>query len=226
MEQFIKDFEKKPIFILSLGVKKSGKSYNTLALLKMAMDKNVFDQYIMCLPVYQYEATDSYDFIKKYKKANPKKMAIFDRYSYLITNTMMKKADGKKRTLIFIDDAALSAQSIYESNFYGMLSIARHIGISLVINYHSLTSGRALSPFIRQNIEYLCLYKIVSEDLLKTIYDEYLSLATDIGSWKEFRQKYIKHVNAEEFRSILLDAWSGATDWNLRDLKKKLPCAH
>ena len=177
----------------------------------------------MCLPVYQYEATDSYDFIKKYKKANPKKMNIFDRYSYLITNNMMKTAEKKKkRTLIFIDDAALSAQSIYEPNFYGMLSIARHIGISLIINYHSLTSGRALSPFIRQNIEYLCLYKIVSEDLLKTIYDEYLSLATDIGSWKEFRLKYIKHVNAEEFKSILLDARSGHTDWDLRDLKKHI----
>ena len=134
----------------------------------------------------------------------------------------MKNAKKKGRTLIFIDGAALSATSIYEPNFYGMLSIARHIGISLIINYHSLTSGRALSPFIRQNIEYLCLYKIVSEDLLRTIYDEYLSLASDIGSWKEFRQKYIKHVNDGEYKSILLDARSGNTDWSLRDLSKHI----
>ena len=59
LKSFVKDFVEKPLFILSIGVKKSGKSYNTLALLKHGMDKNVFDRYILCLPVFDYEATDS-----------------------------------------------------------------------------------------------------------------------------------------------------------------------
>ena len=116
----------------------------------------------------------------------------------------------------------LSSASIFEPDFYGMLSIARHLGISLIINYHSLTSGRTLSPFVRQNIDYLCLYKIVSEDLLKMVYDEYLSLATDIKDWKEFRNKYIAHVNNGDFKSLLLNCRTGSTDWNLHDLTQKL----
>ena len=102
------------------------------------------------LPTYDFEANDSYNFIKKSKKVK-----IFDRYSYLITRELMNAGSKLKgRTLIMIDDAALSAKGIFEPNFYSMLSIARHLGISLIISYHSLTSGRTLSPFVRSNCEY------------------------------------------------------------------------
>ena len=73
LENLVSDFEKKAVFILSIGIRKSGKSYNSLALIKHAMEKNIFTNYIMCLPVYDFEETDSYDFIKKYVKQNPKK---------------------------------------------------------------------------------------------------------------------------------------------------------
>lgn len=224
LKKFVDDFMKKPLFILSIGVKKSGKSYNTLALLKHAMEHKVFNNYILCLPVFDYEATDSYDFIKKEQKSKKSNIRVFDRYSYLITAEIMKSAKTLKgkRTLIFIDDAMLSSSSIYSPDFYGMLSIARHLGITLIVNYHSLTSGRCLSPFVRQNIEYLCLYKIVSEDLLRMIYDEYLSLATDIKDWKDFRSRYIQHVNGGEYRSLLLNARSGETDWDLKNLTKMI----
>ena len=87
-----------------------------------------------------------------------------------------------------------------------------------MINYHSLTSGKALSPFVRQNVDYLCLYKIVSEDLLRMIYDEYVSLATDVKDWKEFRNKYIAHTNGGKFKSLLLDCRTVSTDWDLKKL--------
>jgi len=186
------------------------------------MKTGVFQQYILCLPVFDFEQTDSYDFIKKFQKAHPKQCSIFDRYSFLITQKIMANASkigkSKQRMLIFIDDAALSAQSIYNPEFYGMLSIARHLGISLMINYHSLTSGKALSPFVRQNTDALCLYKIVSEDLLHMIYDEYVSLASNIGGWKDFRARYIKHTNDGEFQSLLLNCRTGQLDWDLKKL--------
>ena len=105
LENLVSDFEKKAVFILSIGIRKSGKSYNSLALIKHAMEKNIFTNYIMCLPVYDFEETDSYDFIKKYVKQNPKKIRIFDRYSYLITRELMKSAgkNKKQKILLFID---------------------------------------------------------------------------------------------------------------------------
>ena len=138
---------------------------------------------------------------------------MYDKYSYLITDKILDndKKISKKRILIFVDDAMLSKSAIYEHNFYGMLSIARHLGISLMLNFHSLTSGRVLSPFVRQNIDYLCLYKIVS--------DEYVSLVSDID-WKTFRLQYIKHVSSGQFHSLLLDARSGQIDWDLKNLEK------
>ena len=126
--------------------------------------------------MYDFEQTDSYAFIKQFQKKNKDKIGIYDKYSYLITDNILKnsKKISKKRMLIFIDDAMLSKSAIYEHNFYGLLSIARHLGISLMLNFHCLTSGRVLSPFVRQNIDYLCLYKVVSDQLLKLIYDEYI----------------------------------------------------
>ena len=222
LKGLVNDWKKKPVFILSIGIRKSGKSYNSLALIELAMAKNVFDYYILCLPVYDYEQTDSYKFIKDYEKANKGGVAIYDKYSYLITDKILAAANkiSKKRILIFVDDAMLSKSAIYEQNFYGLLSIARHLGISIMLNFHSLTSGRVLSPFVRQNIDLFCLYKVVSDQLLKLIYDEYVSLVNDIVDWKTFRTQYIKHVNSGEFQSLLLDARTGEIDWNLKDLKK------
>ena len=223
LKGLVQDWKKKPIFILSIGVRKSGKSYNSLNLIELAMKRNVFDYYILCLPVYDFEQTDSYKFIKDYNKANKGKVSVYDKYSYLITDKILDNAKkiSKKRILIFIDDAMLSKSAIYEHNFYGLLSIARHLGISLMLNFHSLTSGRVLSPFVRQNIDYLCLYKIVSDQLLKLVYDEYVSLASDGIDWKSFRAQYMKHVNSGEFQSLLLDARVGQIDWNLKDLEKQ-----
>ena len=123
--------------------------------------------------------------------------------------------------LIFIDDATLSKQAIFDTDFYGMLSIARHMGISFIINFHSLSSARVLSPFVRQNNDYLCLYKVVSEGLLRMIFDEYLSLA-NVGDWNTFKEQYRNHTNSGTFKSVLLNARTGDVDWNLRELVKSI----
>ncbi len=119
MDEFAKEFLKKPIFILSIGVRKSGKSYNALALIKHAMKKSAFDKYYMCLLVYDIEQTDSYDFVKKYKKLFPKKLTVLDRYTYLLTDKLLAEANNKKkkkreRTLIFVDDAMLSCSNLFD----------------------------------------------------------------------------------------------------------------
>ena len=225
LKNLIEDIRKKPVFILSIGVRKSGKSYNTLALIEDAMARNTFGYYILCLPVFDFEQTDSYDFIKKYQKSNPKKIAVYDRYTFSITDKILQNASKlgncKSRTLIFIDDAMISKSSIFDSNFYGLLSIIRHLGISLMLNFHSLTSGKVLSPFVRQNIDYLCLYKVVSENLLQMVFEEYLSLS-EIGDWKQFRVTYMQQVNSGDFKSILLDARTGKVDWDLKELTQHL----
>ena len=75
LQGLVKTFCEKPCFILSIGVRRSGKSYNSLALIHHAMKTGVFQQYILCLPVFDFEQTDSYDFIKKFQKAHPNSAA-------------------------------------------------------------------------------------------------------------------------------------------------------
>ena len=193
LKSFVKEFCEKPIFMLSLGTRRSGKTHNMLALLELAFKKNIFNRYILCLPAYDFEQHDSYKFVREYQKKNTDKVRVFNRYSYLITREILRDAKKVKgRTFIFVDDASLSASSIYEPNFFDVIALLRHLKITLAISYHSLTSGKTLAPFVRQNISYLLLYKIISEDLLRLIYDEYLSLCSDFENWKAFRTKYIK----------------------------------
>ena len=222
MQQLVKEFGTKPMFCLSIGVKGSGKTYNTLGLIEHAMKNKLFDFYIICCPTYDYEATKSYNGIKKFAAANKNMIDIYNRYSFLITQNILNNATKigqlKKNICLFIDDAMLSSQSIFDKDFYSMLSIARHLGITILINYHSLTSGKTLSPFVRSQCDYLMLYKIVSDGLLKLIHDEYVSLSQE-RDWKQFLNKYIEHTNSEQFRSMLLNCRTGEIDWNLKELR-------
>lgn len=208
--------------MLFLGTRKSGKTYNMLALLKLAFERNIFQQYILCLPAFDFEQEDAYRFVRDYQKKN-KNVKIFDKYSYLITRELLSNAKKSKgRTFIFIDDASLSASSIYEPSFFDLIALLRHLKITLAISYHSLTSGKTLAPFVRSNISYLLLYKIVSEDLLRMIYDEYLSLVDDFANWKDFRKQYLQHIHKEEFSSMILDTQNDKYDLRLKQLATML----
>ena len=222
MEEFIKDFTdpKTMMICLSIGVRKSGKTYNMLKLIELSFKYNIYQRYIICCPVYCYEETDSYKPVKDFKKKNPKQIDIFNKFSFLITQDLMNNADkihkSKEKILLFIDDVALSKESLNHDNFNDLLTVARHIGISVFINFHSLTSARVISPYIRQQQDYILIYKINAYALIEKIHEEYLSLS-DENDKKIFIEKYRKHMKTE-YNSILVDCRRGSVDWRLKHL--------
>ena len=56
--------------VLSIGLKGSGKTYNSLKYIKYMLENEpkVYDKYLLILPAFKYEQNDSYEWLKKYKK--------------------------------------------------------------------------------------------------------------------------------------------------------------
>lgn len=62
---FLKQFDGK--LTMSIGSKHSGKSYMLLHYIKYAMDNDLYDEYHLVLPVYEFEEKDSYAWLDKHK---------------------------------------------------------------------------------------------------------------------------------------------------------------
>ena len=61
----INDLYKNDRVILAIGQKGAGKTTLLLNYIKFALHKNIYDEYHMFLPSYEYEQNNLYDFIKK-----------------------------------------------------------------------------------------------------------------------------------------------------------------
>ena len=64
---FINDTMKNDRVLLSIGQKSSGKTHFLINYIKFALYKNIYTEYHLCLPSYQYEQNQSYDFLKQSK---------------------------------------------------------------------------------------------------------------------------------------------------------------
>jgi len=225
MDDFIKELQEGSVISLSIGVRKSGKSYNLLNILRWSFENDIYDKYWLCLPVYDFESQYSYRFIREYKKNNNKKVHIYNKYSFLLTEHFLKNAkkihESKERHFLYIDDASLSKLAMNTPEFNDFLAISRHIGFSVFICFHSLTSGKTLSPFLRQQCDYLMLYRIISSNLLYSLYEEYIKLSQDIENFKDFRDKYKAHTT-DDFKSMLVNTREGTIDWDLKHLEDHL----
>lgn len=79
--------------ILSIGTKGSGKTFLLLKYLKFALSNNIYDQYILVLPMFELEENKSYQFIN----ANNPNIFIFSTYSEVITDNLIKQQIKEKR---------------------------------------------------------------------------------------------------------------------------------
>jgi len=201
--------------ILSIGTKGSGKTYLMLKYLKFALKNDLYDQYVLVLPMFTMEQNNSYKFIN----AKDKRIYVFESYNEVITANLLKQQEKdkvKKKVLFIIDDA--SGENVFriDPSLQHMITSIRHYNIGCWMLIHS--TSNILSPFIRQQCDLLLLYKITNYKLLKNIYEEFLSLMEDYtgnNGHKFFIDKVI-NVQKEKYQCIYMNIRTGSIDYNVK----------
>lgn len=190
--------------VLSIGTKGSGKTYLMLNFLKYALKNKLFQRYVLVLPAYGFEESDSYGFINV-KDPN---IFVFEGYNEVITKDLMKQQKNektRKKTLFIIDDA--SGENVWrlDASLQKMITVVRHLHITLWIIVHS-ASG-ILSPFLRQQCDILLLSKMTNTKLLENIWEEYLSMTKEYKG-REGHKKLIDdfiELHEQKFKVMYLD---------------------
>lgn len=196
-KDFLEEFEKGRV-CLSVGTKGSGKSYTMLAYLRYCLKHDIYDVYLLSLPVYKFEQFDSYDFIKNYK--GKAKIIIFNRYDTMIFKKAMS-LPNESRKLILLDDSTGGWSWRAEPEELQFLAAIRHHNCSLWIVIHVLKS--ALPPTMRSMIDFIFLHLNTNKKGLETVYEEYLSIA--MPTFKEFMEYYKKNVLDRKYNSLLIN---------------------
>lgn len=203
---------------LSIGTKHSGKSYFMLQYLRYAMKHNLYQKYILVLPSFEFEENDSYSFLD----AKKKHVYIFTEYNPIILSHHMKsQMRHSLNTLIIIDDASGEAIFNIDEHLQKFITSIRHYNTNLWLIVHS--AKRILSPFIRQQVDILFLYKLSDKDLLETIFREFLSLHPlyhKRGDFNMFCDRYIKLQHLYKFPCLYINTRDSTMcpevcDWKL-----------
>ena len=212
---------------MALGHKGSGKSFRIMTLIKHLLDNDLYDRYLLFLPSYQFEAKGSYTWLRAYKE----KVFIAPEFTPEISKAFLARHDEKlkpgevPRTLLWLDDAGANQNLYTDRDFLTLLSIARHKRLTMIMCYHSLSSGKTLSPFVRQNVTHVFLFRITNRHLLEQIWDEIVSMSPLWGAFKIFCIEYNKHTSSKivggkiirNFGAICIDTGLGVLDWTLVD---------
>lgn len=216
INDFIETFNKNYV-TLSIGSKGSGKTFLMLKYLKFALTNDLYDQYVLVLPMFEMEQNGSYKFINE----KDPKIFVFESYNEVITANLIKQQvkekKKKKKILYVIDDASGEDVFHIDDSLRNLITSIRHYNVGLWMCIHS-ASG-ILSPFIRQQTDILFLSKITNYKLLKNIYEEFLSLMDDyVGNdgHKNFIDKFI-NLHKEKYKVIYMNIRTGAIDYNVSD---------
>lgn len=219
MEQEFVESILKNWVVLSIGTKGSGKTYLMLKYLKFAFQNNLYEKYVLVLPMFNMEQNDSYSFID----ANQKNIFVFDTYNEVIASQLYKEQEkagakgSKPKTLFCIDDASGEDVKIIDHSLKRLITNIRHTNTALWMCVHS-ASG-ILSPFIRQQTDILFLSKIGNARLLESIWEEFLSLMEGYQGregHKAFTNKFIE-VHKSKYQVIYMNIRTGSIDYTVSE---------
>lgn len=213
---------------LIVGIKGSGKTALMLNLFKfifMNQKANDYKYFHLVIPNYSIEQNDTYRFIKDIK--HNKNIFIYNKYNDIVVEMVyqkqLKSNDGK--SLFIIDDATGDFMKSFHNNAGNMVKIltdARHLKISLFIIAHHITG--ALKPVYRSMFDYVFLFNISNGKLLKSCYDEFISLNDDKSDYNGFKKEFNDKVKKVKYAFLLIDnivnnhSFNNPDSWTLNKL--------
>ncbi len=144
--QLLKDF-KNPhmqVAIACVGVKAAGKSSKMLALTRWLLENNIFDQYICFLPCARKDTHHSYAWMALPQFRS--KITIFTDYDPIVCEYLVDKPDNKTTWILWDDLGGQENFGSKDPQFWRMLGMIRHVGVSCALCFHSVASQRTIVP--------------------------------------------------------------------------------
>ena len=206
LNQMIPTKEVRGRVICSIGTKYTGKSFLALKYLEAVLNTDLFDKYVLVLPNLKIEQNDSYSFLKKYKN---NKIITLEKYtpevSAKVIATQKEKKNKGKPLFFFIDDA--SSQSMgsldqKDNHMKDLLTSIRHYTTFLWVIGH----GRSVfNTFLRANTDIFLFYNMTNKMLLKSLWEEFLSMFKEYPKFDLFMNEFIDHNQKNRFTPLYLN---------------------
>jgi hypothetical protein len=216
--EFMNDASKS--FIVSVGMKRHGKTFMMLQYLKHSLENNIFDHYFLVLPQYGQERDLAYQFLNNYKT----KVTIYPRYSEVISKKLLLEM-GRTHNFFAIDDATGELGNNFDDSLKKLVTCNEH-GKCCAIWMCIHAGRRVLPPLARGMLNYLFLYYTTNQLMLKGFWEEYFSVR--YRKFDDFLTVYNEAVerqidNVGKVNAIMFSVGGnhemiGITDW---DLSKK-----
>ena len=207
--EFLEDSTKS--FIISLGMKRQGKTFLLLKYLQWALLNGKYEEYHLILPQFGHERDGAYQFL-----VDMKNVFIYDKYHQVVCDKMLTKMQSK-HIFFCIDDATGELLQNFDTSMTKLLTCNEH-GKSACIWICIHSAKRVLPPLARQMLNYFFLYKVNNVGLLKGLWEEYFSLL--YRNFESFLQVY-QEAMAKKDKNAIMFALSdkhdleGISDWML-----------
>ena len=207
------------VFVCAIGAKRSGKTYMLTKYLMYAIKNNMFEEYHLVLPQFKgNERSHAYDFLKTCKN-----VFVYNKYHEIIAKKILKLM-YKKHIMFAVDDATGQFYNNIDPTLIELATCNEHQkACTIYICVHS--AKKCLCPMIRQQCNFLILYRLSNRKLLYDIWEEFFSM--DYYDFKEFYMLYREHVIENDDKNAIIyslnrnNEMNGITDWNL--LKEEPP---
>lgn len=188
------------VVLLAIGSKGSGKTHFCLRFLRNALEKGHIDKLFIIAPTAKFEAANSYAW------AQEGKVFLFTEYFPVLTHLLLHRRDNGQedtsRVALFVDDLAAAGGAMLhqDESFAGLVAVARHVRVNIVLAHHSVTGGAGghglLPPFLRQNLTHVLLTRIASRKLIEASYEEWLGLNKAWANVREFIPWFVRLTDA------------------------------
>ena len=207
--------------IISLGMKRHGKTYLMVQYLKHALVNNIYDEYHLVLPQFGQERDGAYQFLTA---CDPKRVFIYDKYNEILTEQVLSKK-FTKHIFFAIDDATGELAGNMDQALNKLLTCNEH-GKKCAIWMCVHGAKKVLSTLSRAMLNYLFLYYVTNAIMLKGLWEEYFSVL--YPDWKEFLEIYkaamTKEINGNQVNALLFSVRGkheveSILDWKLTNEK-------
>ena len=179
-----------PFLCLVCGRIRQGKTCNVIALYRYLKAHNKFDMEIIVSGSIHKGVWTKNKAPKhaQYEKLNSKQIGALIDYQ--------KKKNAKSKILLILDDV-LASTDTRDKEMVGMISILRHLNISIVIVSQKI---RGVDPIIRSNADLVILHKQSGQANLNTIYEE--CLTADVP-----RREFYDYFNSatDEHKAVVIN---------------------
>jgi hypothetical protein len=203
-------------FIVSLGVRRCGKTFHFLSCLHYFITHHFFDEYLLVLPNFKHEQKHSYDWIQLQPG-----IVVFETFNDLVLDLILQHFGKGKSIFLAIDDCT-QFQELFRADdrMRRIIFDARHMGDGKYLTTWFLGHNfkGIFDPKIRSGITWLFVHRIVNAMVMKAIWEEFFSLFVE--DRKEFNRRVTALIEASEHPCTAFNLDTQQIDKDVCDWKK------